>query len=213
MFFRRTWGRWCGRPTAEADLTSIISIRQSTGQAKEDLRQQSASSLEVEEWVTKAVDLEVVKERLPGCCMLFWGCLSCLVSVCFEVPTGHFEHRMFNKMQSTMHWTIPKCVDILTEHSSFRYERNDICHLTSLFYKIEEALVSSCFDTCAASHVWSNFCFIIGVGPHGSSWLRVMACSSSWRPCEDSVIRLCFYFFSLKLTVCFRSSASQRSPF
>lgn len=92
---------------------------------------------------------------------------------------------MFNKMLSTMHWTIPKCVDILTEHSSFRYERNDIGHL-------------SCFDTCAASHVWSCFRFIIGVGPHGSSWLRVMACSSSWRPCEDSVIRLCFYFVFLE---------------
>jgi len=65
-----------------------------------------------------------------------------------------------------MHWTIPKCVDILTEHSSFRYERNDICHLTSLFCRFEEALVSSCFDTCAASHVWSNnWCW--------SSWLKL----------------------------------------
>ena len=33
----------------EAALPTIISVRQNNGQAKEDLRQQSASSLEVEE--------------------------------------------------------------------------------------------------------------------------------------------------------------------
>ncbi len=136
----------------EAALPTIISVRQNNGQAKEDLRQQSASSLEVEEWVTKAVDLEVVKERLPGFC-IFFRLFRLFVMFCLCLSWSfYWTFWAQNVQQDAINHTLDHSKMIQNvllswlSISNFQYERTELCftelkkllfHLVSIHVQLD----------------------------------------------------------------------------